>query len=326
MSDTASDRYEQVRILIVEDDHLQADTLACILTAASFDVDTVSDGLSAVLEVRERFYDVVLMDYQLPEIDGFAAARLIGDFLEGLARPVVIALTATPEQLNARESGAASAFDAILAKSSDLTGLFVAIAHCLASAPERTTRQKAIFSLLLKSWANYDTAPDHPGAWGDDAGPARILVIDDDEAQRRLLISLLEQRNYVVETAFDGLDAVWKICNGCYDLALVEYGLPKMDGLAVGTVIHDTMGEDERPRLIGLTATATLLSEKEGTTRGVFDEIFQKSSDLPGLLCAVDRHMRASPNPATRRAAAYSNRKSRELKGGADYATLSPTQ
>jgi len=310
MSNTAADRYEQIRILIVEDDNLQAEVLATALAGADFDVDTVSDGLSAVWKVRERCYDLILMDYQLPEIDGFAAARLVGDFMEGSARPVVIALTATPERLNARESGAASAFDAVLAKSADLTGLFTAIARCLTSAPERTTRQDAVFSLLLKSWADYDTVPDRPGSRGDDAGPARILVIDDDEAQRLLLVSLLEKRNYFVETASDGLDAVRKIRNGCYDLALVDYGLPEMDGLAAGTVIRDTMGEDVRPRLIGLTATAALLSDKEGTARSVFDEIFQKSSDLPGLLCSVDRHMRASPNPATRRAVAYSNPKS----------------
>ena len=114
-------------------------------------------------------------------------------------------------------------------------------------------------------------------------------------------------RGCIVETASDGLDAVRKIREGCFDLALVDYGMPEMDGLAAGTLIRDMIGEDVRPRLIGLTATAALLSDKEGMARSVFDEIFQKSADLQGLLCSIDRHMRASPNPATRRAAAYTD-------------------
>ncbi len=305
MFNTAAGHNERVRVLLVEDDTLQAQILAAALASADFDVDIVGDGLAGVWKVREGRYDVVLIDYQLPEIDGYAAARLVGDFMAGPARPVLIALTATPERLNARESGTESAFDAVLAKSSDLSGLLSAIARCLALAPERTTRQQAVLSLLLKSWVDYDTLPDRPGSKGDDPGPARILVIDDDECQQRLLTAVLERRGYVVETASDGLNAVRKIRDGCFDLALVDYGLPEMDGLAAGTLIRDMIGEDVRPRLIGFTATAGLLSDREGIARSVFDEIVQKSSDLQGLLRSVDRHMRASPNLATRRAAAF---------------------
>jgi CheY-like chemotaxis protein len=304
-SDSTAEQITRVRILIVEDDSLQAEILAAALTAAGFEADTVAEGLGGVWKAREGRYDVVLMDYQLPEIDGYAAARLIGDFMSGHARPVLIALTATPDQLNARQSGTASAFDAVLPKSPDLSGLFATITQCLASAPERSARQDAVFALLLQSWAEYDAIPARPGAQGDDTGPARILVIDDDAAQRLLLRSVLERRGYVVDVASDGLEAVRKIREGCYDLALVDYNVPEMDGWATGMLVRDMIGEDLRPRMIGLTATADQLSSREGTARSVFDEIIPKSADLQGLLSSVDRHMRASPNPVTRRAAAY---------------------
>jgi two-component system, sensor histidine kinase len=124
------------------------------------------------------------------------------------------------------------------------------------------------------------------------------------------LTSVLEQRGYVVEVAADGLEAVRKIRDGCYDLALVDDNIPEMDGLATGTLVRDMIGEDQRLRMIGLTLGADLLSSKEGVPRSVFDEIIQKSADFEGLLRSVDRHMRASPNPATRRAAAYAETES----------------
>ena len=221
-----------------------------------------------------------------------------------VVRPVLIALTATPEHLNARESGAVSAFDAVVGKSSDFSGLLAAIKRCLASMPDSATMQKASSALMLQEWEEYDAEPCRPGAIGDHPGQPRILLAEDEEIQRQLLTSALERRGYVVETVANGLDAIRSIRGGCYDLALVDYNLPEMDGLATGTLVLDLMQEHLRPRLIALTATPDLLHDKQLLPGSVFDEIVAKSSDLNGLMCTVDRHLRSSPNPATRRAAA----------------------
>ncbi|HVC59240.1 MAG TPA: response regulator [Acetobacteraceae bacterium] len=307
MPRASAEQNEHVRVLIVEDDSLQALILAAAMAAAGFEVDTASDGLAALWKVREGCYDVVLIDYQIPEIDGYATARLVCDFMGRIARPVLIALTATPESLCARLSSGETAFDAVLAKSSDLSGLFSVIVRCLASMPERSVRQEAISLLLFKAWLDYDRVPCRPGLQRGEFGPARILVIDDDECQQLLLTSVLERRGYVVDLAANGLDAVRKIRDGCYDLALVDYRLPEMDGLAAVKLVHDMMEEAVRPRLIALTATPGLLNDQPGMVPGVFDGVLQKSADLQGLMSLVDRHMRASPNQATRRAAAYAD-------------------
>jgi CheY-like chemotaxis protein len=121
-----------------------------------------------------------------------------------------------------------------------------------------------------------------------------------------LLASVLESRGCIVETASDGLEAIRKLRSGCFDLALVDYNLPEMDGLAAGTLILDLMQEHLRPRLVALTATPARLHE---TMVGgcVFDEVLGKSSDMRALIRAVDRLLRSSPNPATRRAAALTS-------------------
>jgi CheY-like chemotaxis protein len=224
-----------------------------------------------------------------------------------VVRPVLIALTATPEYLNARESGAKSAFDAIIGKSPDLSSLLSAITLGLASAPDRATRQDATASLVRQEWLDYDAEPCRPGVQGDDPGPPRILVIEDEECERLLLTSVIQHRGYVVETVSNGLEAVRRIRDGCYDLVLVDYNLPEVDGLAIGTLVLDLMREHVRPRLIALTATPARLHDKLMMGGSVFDEVIEKSSDLQDLVCAVDRHLRSSPNPATRRAAALTS-------------------
>jgi hypothetical protein len=64
------------------------------------------------------------------------------------------------------------------------------------------------------------------------------------------------------------------------------------------------MQEHIRPRLIALTATPARLQEKEREPGSVFDEVLGKSADFDALLVTIDRHLRSSPNPQTRRAAA----------------------
>jgi PAS domain S-box-containing protein len=295
------------RILVVEDDTLQAQILESVLLAAGFEVDVVNSGIEAMREMLPGRYDVVLLDYKVLEINGLVIAKLVNDLMGDVARPVLIALTATPDHVNERETGTKSAFDAVVGKSSDFQALISVIRRCLACGPDEATQEKAEFELLANDLLNYDKEPERPGARNDDPGPPRILLAEDDENQRLLLTAVFEGRGYVVETASDGLEAIRKIRNGCFDLALVDYNLPEMDGMATGSLVLDLMQEHLRPRLIALTSTPVRLHEMM-VAGCVFDEVLGKSSDMHGLVYAVDRHLRSSPNSATRRAAARTTR------------------
>jgi two-component system, sensor histidine kinase and response regulator len=300
MSDTAPDKKRPARILVVEDDELQARLLGYGLTGGGFEVDTVSCGLSALRKMTESCYDVALVDYNIPDLDGLASARLVGDLMGQTARPILIALTGTPERLNERENGGESAFDAVLGKPYDLPSLVSVIGRLLASAPDPAIKQAAAASVLEQAWDRFFMGPERPEA----SGPARILVVEDDPQQTALMVSALASRGYSVDTSPDGLDAVRKINGGCYDLALIDYNLPEIDGLTTVKLVHDLMTQSDRPRLIAITSLAARLREKERLADLLVDEIVEKSSGLVPLLRAVDHHLRVSPNPATREAAA----------------------
>jgi CheY-like chemotaxis protein len=302
MTEPAEER-TRPQILVVEDDNLQAIVLAAGLEAAGFEVDTVSSGLEAVWKAQEHLYDVLVIDYQIPEIDGLATARLVRDLMGPIARPVLIALTISPEPLKARANEEGTGFDLVLGKSNDLSPLLATIGHCLESVPDIPTRRAAADALLEQAWIDCDSGQVRPGAHGDDPGPARILVVEDDESEKLVLASVMRNRGYVVETTSNGLEAIRRIRNECYDLVLVDYNLPEIDGLAVVKLTHNLMDQARRPRLIAVTATPGGLRGAEADVDVMFDEIVGKSSDFDGLVNTVDRHLRSAPNPATRRAA-----------------------
>lgn len=304
MSPTDPEPARRTSILVVEDNGLQRQILRSALARHGYAVEAASDGLDAVRKVREGSYDLVLVDYQLPEFDGFAAARLIRELMGETACPMLLALTAWPDRLADRQAASGGAFDGIIAKPIRLADLISVIEACLASAPSSGTRRAGGNALLEKRWVDFDADPSRPAMENGQPRPPYILIVEDDDQQQFVLRTALEACEYKVETAPDGMKAVSMIGVGTYDLVLIDYLLPEIDGLAVGRLIRDFMNEDVRPRMIAITAVPGQLLGRQKDTGSAFDEVVAKSSGLPVLLAAIDRHLQTAPNPGTRRAIA----------------------
>lgn len=103
------------RILLVEDDQVTRDIVSGILAARGYQVETADDGVSGVERLARGGYDLALIDYHLPDVDGYASARLAGSVVPLGQRPKLVALTADPRSLMARD-GVDALFDAVLAK------------------------------------------------------------------------------------------------------------------------------------------------------------------------------------------------------------------
>ncbi len=81
------------RVLLAEDNEVNREVALAILHAVGLDVDIACDGREAVTMARARTYDLVLMDMQMPNMDGLAATGAIRQ-LPGWAQVPVVALTA----------------------------------------------------------------------------------------------------------------------------------------------------------------------------------------------------------------------------------------
>ncbi|MFR9801129.1 response regulator [Pseudonocardia sp. RS010] len=119
------------RILVAEDHPVNQRLVSLLLTRLGHRADVVSNGLEAVAAVRDRHYDVVLMDVRMPELDGLGATRRIRAEPD-VRQPWIVAVTAEP---GGRDACLAAGMDDHLTKPLVAVELAEALARACRDAP-----------------------------------------------------------------------------------------------------------------------------------------------------------------------------------------------
>lgn len=69
--------HQRAKILVVEDDQLSQTIITTMLSKMGYQTDVAGNGLEALRLLSEQYFDLVLMDCQMPVMDGYTAARCI---------------------------------------------------------------------------------------------------------------------------------------------------------------------------------------------------------------------------------------------------------
>jgi len=86
-------QFSAARVLVAEDNAVNREVIAALLEPLGFAVDCAEDGLAAVAMAKANLYDLVLMDVQMPRLDGLSATRALRT-LPGWSNVPIVALTA----------------------------------------------------------------------------------------------------------------------------------------------------------------------------------------------------------------------------------------
>jgi CheY-like chemotaxis protein len=134
---------QSLKILVADDTDLNRSMVAKLLTRKGHRVVAVEDGLQAFDTFRQGEFDVILMDVQMPVMDGMEATRQIRAWEKAETRPPVpiIALTANDERKD-REQFLSSGMDSVIVKPLDVKILLPTLQEIIqrqAATPRRTS-------------------------------------------------------------------------------------------------------------------------------------------------------------------------------------------
>jgi two-component system sensor histidine kinase/response regulator len=215
-STLATLRARRLCVLLAEDNDVNQEVAKEILADAGCTVEIVATGAAAVEAINSRRYDVVLMDCQMPEMDGFAAARMIRDREQkqptGRRLPI-IALTANAIQGD-RERCLSAGMDAYVTKPVDPETLY----ETLAASVERRAGAAAATSTESRREPSPATTSKPP--------------IDLDSLLRRC-----RGKAPLVETLLTKFEAAVGT-----QLEQINAGMTRLDGAAVSRLAHTIKG------------------------------------------------------------------------------------
>ena len=163
------------RILLAEDNVVNQKVALRILGQMGYRADVAGNGLEAIDAVERQTYDVVLMDVQMPEMDGFEASREINRRWPGARRPRIVAMTANAMQGD-RELCAAAGMDDYVAKPIRVEELVAALERC--GGGRRRARAAARGRRSAAGAPEPGGAAGRGGAGSRHGGAARGAVID----------------------------------------------------------------------------------------------------------------------------------------------------
>ena len=122
-----------MKVLIAEDNQLNQQLMSLYMKRLDWDFKVVGDGLQAVESCRQEAYDAILMDIDMPVLDGIEATRYIRIFNPYIP---IIAITACTDEAVRRETQAVG-MNAFLAKPCSRNDIYATVTACLENKEEK---------------------------------------------------------------------------------------------------------------------------------------------------------------------------------------------
>ncbi|MFT3783306.1 MAG: ATP-binding protein [Nibricoccus sp.] len=126
--------------------------------------------------------------------------------------------------------------------------------------------------------------------------PLKLLLVEDNVVNQKVAIAMLKRNGYEgIDVAGDGVEGVKMVKAGEYDVVLMDWHMPEMNGLEATGVIRREVPADQQPWIIGLTANA-MIGDREKCIQAGMDDYLSKPLRKDDLLAAFARvQVRAAP-------------------------------
>jgi PAS domain S-box-containing protein len=253
------------RALIVDDNSCARELLAEMTGALGLKVDTAPNGLDAVRQValadaRDEPYDLLLLDWKMPGMDGVECARVLSQRERPRhPTPPVLMLTAFSRgEVQHRLNEQGVAVGALLTKPVTPSTLFDACVAALGLAARPSTRSAQREESMLGHRTRLSGT--------------RILLVEDNAFNQELALDVLSRAGIVVSVAANGQEALDMLARQRFDGVLMDCQMPVMDGYAATRALREQPQWRDLP-VIAMTANAMVGDRDKALAAGMNDHI-----------------------------------------------------
>jgi len=263
---------EGKHLLVAEDNATNRNIITRRAAQWGLKVTAVNDRRECLdFLAEERQVDCVLLDQQLPDIEGIALAEEIRKQTSGRALPVVL-------------------LSAVRARGEDDRALQLGISVYVHKPIRPAQLLEALCRAMSVQLQREKKAPAAPTLDATLASrlPLRVLLADDNPINQKVGLSVLRKLGYRADVAHNGVEVIRALEQKVYDLLFLDVQMPEMDGLEAARLIHERWPEPrKRPVIVAMTGNA-LLGDREKCLAAGMDDYISKPVRVSELQSAIE--------------------------------------
>jgi PAS domain S-box-containing protein len=251
-------RQSSLKTLVVDDSDIARQVLLDLLEGLGIKADSASNGQEAVeaavlADQEHQPYDLILMDWKMPVLDGISAAKQIKNSMRD-ETPSILMISAYDKD-KVRHLGQDAGIKRFIEKPITQSSLV-----------------DSIISLSEGKYEFYDTTANSQTAGIPDLTGYSILLVEDNEVNEIVARGILQDTQVNIDSASNGLEALDYLKNKTYDLVLMDIQMPEMDGLTAAGKIRNELKLTQLP-IVAMTAHAMEGDADKSLNAGMNDHI-----------------------------------------------------
>ncbi|MGD9731886.1 MAG: response regulator [Desulfamplus sp.] len=273
---TIPEALHNLKVLVVDDNEMSLEIIVGYLNSFGFQTVAVNSGKAALDEltksVKIKPYDLVFVDWKMPEMDGIELSKRIKQRKDIGKTPLIIMVTAfgREELMKLADKAGINAF---LIKPVNPSLILDAVMHMFNKSSQVTTKKLYTPDNELKEEIKTDIKG------------AKILVVEDNSINQQVAKEILEEAGLIVDIAGNGKEAVDKVLNGSYEIVLMDIQMPVMGGYEATAIIKGNPLLKDIP-IIAMTAHA-MEGAKELCLESGMDDYVTKPIDSERLFSVL---------------------------------------
>ena len=249
------------RILVVDDNEMSRIVLSDMLSGMTFAVKAVATGKEALEEIARAAesgipYEVILLDWRMPGMDGIETARRIRA-LPVSPVPHMVMVTAYGREEVLKQASLAG-FENVLVKPVSSSTVFDTLVQVFGGQRTKTENEDGESSSLTGDLAHIKGAA--------------ILLVEDNDFNQQIASELLTDAGFIVDVAEDGLKSIDMLGRKKYDAVLMDMQMPVMDGVSATIEIRKDPLFRDIP-IIAMTANVMAADVEKCYQAGMNDHI-----------------------------------------------------
>jgi|GEM_PF-671046 len=230
--------FSDKKVLIVDDNQLWQEILENVLKSFKVNIDVASSGYDAIEKVKQNScgYDLILMDWNMPKLNGIEATKLVNEHCKSSTPPTIIMVSSFRQEAIVQEAKDVG-IDIFLQKPINPSILNDLLTELFIEEINQTIKQTKNIKNLKNSIASLEGS--------------KILLVEDCVLNQEIIVGLLEESKIDLDIVGNGKEALELFDKNSYEMILMDIQMPVMDGYEATKQIRQ---KDTKIPIIALTA------------------------------------------------------------------------